>query len=281
MTQYDIDVGDGLQLHAELGGTGPPVVLLHGFTGSTKTWGPLVESLGERYTTVAIDLPGHGRSSAPRDSGRYGLGRFADDLALVLDTLRLGRVALLGYSLGGRAALHFAVHYPARPAALVLESASPGLADAADRATRAAADAELADTIERDGIAAFVDRWEQLPLWASQSALTAEARAALRAQRMANDPRGLANSLRGAGAASAPDLLPRLRGIACPTLLVAGALDAKYVAAAKRMEAAMALARVEIVERAGHAVHLERPGEFAKLASAFLRNVPADDRSWT
>ncbi len=266
----DVDVGGGLSLHLARAGVGPPLLLLHGFTGAGGTWAPLRAALGGSYATLAVDLPGHGRSGAPADPARFALDRLADDLARVLDAAGVARAAVLGYSLGGRAALRFALARPERVAALVLESASPGIADPAERAARVAADAALADAIERDGVAAFVDCWERLPLWASQAALGDDARAALRAGRLANDARGLANSLRGAGAGADPPALDRLAAIRAPTLLVAGALDAKYVALGRAMRRAIPGARITVVAGAGHAVHLERPDAFAALVRTFL-----------
>ena len=271
-SQHDVDVGDGLSLHVELDGEGPAVVLLHGFTGSGVTWAHLRGHLRARLTVVSVDLPGHGRSSVPDDPARYALARFADDLHRMLGVLGLKQVAMLGYSLGGRAALQFALRHGSRLSALVLESTSPGIADPADRATRAKADAELADFIEREGTEAFVDRWERLPLWSSQSSLPAEVRATLRAQRLEGSPAGLANSLRGAGAGATDAIADRLQDIEVPTLLIAGALDERYAVAAAAMAEAMPHARAAVVADAGHAVHLERPDEFANLVEEFLRN---------
>ncbi len=271
--ERDVDVGDGLHLHVTSSGTGPPVLLLHGFTGSTATWGPLRDSLDARFTIHAVDLPGHGRSGLRGDIERHRLAGMAGDLATLLDALVLERCAVLGYSLGARLALRLALDFPPRVSALVLESVSPGIADPIARAERRTADAALADAIERDGIVAFVDKWERLPLWASQSALSAAERAALRTQRLTNQPQGLAASLRGAGAGEDPPVLDRIGTIAAPTLLVAGALDARYVAFARMMESAIPQARATIVADAGHAVHLERPEAFAVLVGEFLDAV--------
>lgn len=275
-----MDVGDGLRLHVALSGAGPPLVLLHGFTGSTETWAPLRAPLGAAHFTIAVDLPGHGRSTAPREPSRYGLDRLSDDLARLLDALAVDRVALLGYSMGGRAAMRVALHHPDRVAALVLESASPGIADPERRAERVAADAELADSIERDGMRAFVERWERLPLWESQRSMSDAARALLRAQREGNQPRGLANSLRGAGAGTDVSVLDRLAALHAPTLLLAGALDAPYVALARLMEHSLPHPRVAIVPDAGHAVHLERPEAYVAAVMAFLGNVPSRAGTW-
>jgi 2-succinyl-6-hydroxy-2,4-cyclohexadiene-1-carboxylate synthase len=268
--RLDVETGDGLRLHVERAGDGPTLLLLHGFTGSAESWAPLRAALGPRWMTAAVDLPGHGRSSAPENPARYALPRVADDLAAVLDALQVDRAAVLGYSMGGRTALHFALRHPARIAALVLESASPGVSDAAERTARVASDAALADAIEREGVEAFVDRWERLPLWASQAALPAEARGRLRAARLTNRARGLANSLRGAGAGADPVPVGQLAAQWAPALLVAGALDPKYLALGRTMACAMPRARLAVVDEVGHAVHLEQPAALAALVGEFL-----------
>ena len=268
--QCDVDVGDGLHLRVVSSAGATPLLMLHGFTGSSETWAPLRDALGNDFATLAVDLPGHGASGAPGDPDRYALGRLAGDLARVLDAFGVERATVLGYSLGARAALRFALDHPALVVALVLESVSPGIVDPAERAARHASDAVLADAIEREGVAAFVDLWEQWPLFASQAALPQATRDRLRAQRLANRPRGLANSLRGAGAGAEAPVVEQLPTVGAPTLLIAGALDAKYVALGRLMERSMPQARLSVVEAAGHAVHLEQPEAFAALVTEFL-----------
>lgn len=266
----EVDAGEGLRLHVEREGEGPHVLLLHGFTGSGESWRPLRAVLRETYTVCTVDLPGHGKSSAPGDPRRYALDRFATDLCLVLDALGTASAIVLGYSFGGRAALKLALRYPKRVSAMILESASPGLDDVSERDARVKHDEELAELLEHEGIGAFVARWERLPLWASQSALREDVRARVRAVRMAQSPAGLANALRGAGAGMDPAVLDRLDGITAPVLLIAGALDLKYVDFAMRMAQRLPDGRVEIVPDAGHAVHLERPAKYARVVQQFL-----------
>lgn len=279
MTALDVDAGDGLTIHVEREGSGPALLLLHGFTGSTITWSTLREALRDRFELLIVDLPGHGRSSAPADPAHYALRRVAGDLARVLDALDVARTAVLGYSMGARTALQLALAHPERVSALVLESGSPGIVDPTERSARVAADEALATSIERDGIGAFVDRWEKLPLWASQDRVRPVARARLHAERLAQRPQGLANSLRGAGAGVAPPVTDRLGTIATPVLLVAGALDAKYVALGQMMRERLPDARLEVVADAGHAIHLERPEAFAALVGAFLDALPEANRA--
>src|SRR5512138_2340370 len=127
VTDKYVDVGDGLKLHLEVSGEGPPLVLIHGFTGSTATWSSLRPAFDELCTVIAIDLPGHGKSSVPADPERYRLERFAADLARVLDELGIDRAVVHGYSMGGRTALRFGVEEGDRLAGLILESASSGI----------------------------------------------------------------------------------------------------------------------------------------------------------
>lgn len=262
---------DGLALHVERAGAGPPVVLLHGFTGTGATWRPLVEALGGGFTTLAVDLVGHGASAAPAGVERYRMRRVVDDLAALLHALGFERAAWVGYSLGGRVALQVAVHRPELVSALVLEGASAGLATAPERAARVAADEALAGRIERDGVAAFVDDWQALPLWDSQQeTLTAAQRATLRAQRLAQRASGLANSLRGTGTGAQEWVGERLGAIAVPVLLTAGSLDAKFAGTAREMAERLPDATMRLIEGAGHAAHLERPEQFNTVVRAFL-----------
>jgi pimeloyl-ACP methyl ester carboxylesterase len=119
-----------------------------------------------------------------------------------------------------------------------------------------------------------------LPLWGSQAALPEQVRAKLRAQRLRNSARGLANSLRGAGAGADPSMLGRLGALDIPTLLIAGEVDAKYLALGRRLEASMPRARLAAVPDAGHNVHLERPARFAELVTAFLGGIPSANGAW-
>jgi len=261
---------NGVHLNVERSGTGPALLLLHGFTGSQATWVPYLLNTWSGFSLVAVDLLGHGHSDAPLDPDRYRMERCVEDLITLLDMLALPRAALLGYSMGGRVALHLALRAPQRLWALILESASPGIADVAARAARAQSDAALAAFIEQEGIEAFVDRWQALPLFATQARLSLAVRQTLRRQRLANNPQSLANSLRGLGAGIQECVLLRLADVRIPVLLLAGALDALYCDHARSMAAVLPCRRLEIVPDAGHAVHWEQPTLFAGAVQTFL-----------
>ena len=251
-------------------GQGQPLLMLHGFTGDGTTWRSIGEQLAQDYQCIALDLLGHGDSDAPASPQAYAMESAAGDIISLLDALQLERVHLLGYSLGGRLALCLALDYPRRIRSLILESASPGIADKTERETRRQRDNQLAADIEARGIASFVDFWERLPLWESQRDLPAAVLDAQRAQRLRSSETGLAGSLRGIGAGAQPSLWARLPQLQAPSLLVVGALDAKFRRVNAEMAESMPDARLAVIEGAGHNTHLERPAAFAAVVAAHL-----------
>ncbi len=170
MTTEMITAPSGIGYPVWQSGAGAPVVLLHGFTGSHETWRHLVPHLSAESQVTTLDLPGHGKSEAP-DAQPWTFATVIDDLAWIIESLLGGSADVLGYSMGGRMALALAVAHPGRVRSLILESASPGIADGRERQERRLADESLADRIRRDGIHEFVAYWERLPMWESQAAL--------------------------------------------------------------------------------------------------------------
>lgn len=242
-------------------------VLLHGFTGSAASWYPVIDGLrAAGHDPVTIDLPGHGALAGQVDPRHFTLDATLETIANAVRR----PADVVGYSMGGRLALHFAFAFPERVRRLVVESASPGLRDPDARADRIVRDQALADRVVQDGIEAFVDRWEALPLFATQAELPAERRARQRATRLANDPESLAESLRGLGTGSLPSLWERLAAMDMPVLLIAGSEDHRFSEIAEEMAALLPGARLAIVPGAGHNVHLERHAQWTRAVAAFL-----------
>lgn len=231
-------------------------VVLHGFTGSAKAMAPLTSRLPE--PVLALDLPGHGSGPVSDDPAHYSMAAAVSGVASA--AAHLERFALVGYSMGGRVALHVALAHPDLVVSLALIGARAGIDDPAERAERIAADEALADRIESEGIEWFADYWADRPLFATQRVrLSAEQQAELQAQRRSCDPRGLAHSLRGMGAGAADPIGCRLSELSMPCALIAGSDDAKFAAIAHRMAAAIPRATVCSIPDAGHAPHLEAP----------------------
>ncbi len=261
-----VTLRDGLRLNVQTAGGGDPLLLIHGFTGSISSWGEdLLSGLSQAHNVVAVDLLGHGKSDVSTDPTRYRIEELLQDLDEVLDSLSIDQARWLGYSMGGRLALAGAVLRPSRVSGLVLESASPGLAEEGERRGRRRADEALAEGILRGGMEAFVDQWMGLPLFATQGKLPPLVRSATRERKLKNRPEALAACLRGMGTGAQPSFWEALPDINLPTLLLAGEEDQKFTQVARKMAEEIPRAELRLMPRAGHAIHLENP--FAWLAA--------------
>ncbi|MCL4869991.1 MAG: 2-succinyl-6-hydroxy-2,4-cyclohexadiene-1-carboxylate synthase [Anaerolineae bacterium] len=265
-----------ISYHYQRHGTGETVLLLHGFTGRGRTWDKLLERISGPYQWLTVDLLGHGLTDSPLDPTRYEMRFAAADLAALILDLATPPIHLLGYSMGGRLALYLAIHYPHLFHSLTLESSSPGLATAEERQARQAADEQLAQKLEREGVDAFMRYWQQLPLFASQNQLPEPVRVQLTQQRRQNSAWGLANSLRGMGTGRQPSLWDQLPGLNLPVRLLAGALDHKFVIIARQMAARLPQAELIIVPQAGHTIHLEQPDSWIAAAGFNYTQMNAD-----
>jgi 2-succinyl-6-hydroxy-2,4-cyclohexadiene-1-carboxylate synthase len=249
-------------LYAEQTGQGSRVTLLHGFTQTGRSWQPVLDRLGSLHAFTVVDAPGHGRSAEVA----AGLWDGSDQLGEVGQ-----RGAYVGYSLGGRFCLHLALGHPELVEALVLVGATGGIESDEERKDRRAADELLAERIETEGVAAFVERWLQGPLF---STLTPEA--AGFEDRLTNTAEGLASSLRLAGTGTQQALWERLGELKMPVLVVAGELDDKFAAIGRRLTAAIGPnAELVLIPGAGHACHLERPDAFCLILADFLADAEA------
>lgn len=259
-----------MSLNVLTAGEGPPLLLLHGFTGTARSWSTCLDAWTGHHRVIAPDLLGHGGSEAPADAAAYELERQADDVVDLLRLLDAVPSTVMGYSMGARLALVLALRSPEVVEGLILESPSAGLADPAERAARRAADDRLAADLERDGVAAFVEHWEAQPLFASHAWLGDEVRRAQRQERLRHSPTGLAGSLRGGGQGAMTPLHDRLAEITVPTLVIAGALDPAGLERARIVADGVPSARLEVVQAAGHTPHLERPQDFIRLANEVI-----------
>jgi 2-succinyl-6-hydroxy-2,4-cyclohexadiene-1-carboxylate synthase len=220
-------------------------VFVAGFTQTGASWQPVLEADAsvepDRQDGVSLEI----LLDTPH----------ADSFVETAHALACQQGMYVGYSQGGRLCLQLALDRPDVVQRLVLVSASPGIAADEDRAARRAADEQLAQGIERDGVDAFLERWLAQPLFAT----LAPARAGLADRRAANTVDTLTHQLRVLGQGAQPSNWERLDELAIPVLLIVGELDAKYVDIAQQMASAIADARLEVVPDAGHACHLEDP----------------------
>tara|TARA_B100000315_G_scaffold259237_1_gene314452 strand:- start:195 stop:1079 length:885 start_codon:yes stop_codon:yes gene_type:complete len=273
MTSITLDTLASSCLNIERTGHGPPILALHGFSGNLSSWDSFSEAAQSEFSLITLDILGHGNSDSPNNPELYGMENTVKALGELLDKLDISHVHWLGYSMGGRIALAAGILLNKRTLSVTLESSSPGFATPEERETRIISDESLADKIEAEGIPAFVDYWEALPLWASQVRLPDTVKQKLRLQRLKNNPVGLANSLRSIGTGAQPSFHDRLGQLQAPALFIAGEEDEKFVDISQQMHGVLTNSQLIIVKESGHTVHLEQPDTFNRTVLGFLRAV--------
>jgi 2-succinyl-6-hydroxy-2,4-cyclohexadiene-1-carboxylate synthase len=247
---------------------GRPLVLLHGFTGAPASWQPLVAAAGALpapRAAVAVALPGH----HPGSQVVPGFEANVDAMAHALETAGLVGCDVVGYSLGGRAALGLALRHPRLAATLTVIGAHPGLDHDQERRRRIEQDRAWIALLRERGLAAFLAAWEQQPLFATQQQVGVAALAEQQRIRAHHDPEALARSLEHMGLGAMPAYGPRLAELAMPVTWIAGALDEKFAgvarAAAEQLAQAGRDVRLALVPGSGHNVPLEQPAALAAL----------------
>ncbi len=250
-------------LHVEVEGAGRRLVLVHGFTQTGRSWGPVAADLARHHQVVTVDAPGHGRSAS-------SAGSMVDGARLLGEVG--GRATYIGYSMGARLCLHLALARPEDVEALVLIGGTAGISDRTERQARRAADEALAAELEEVGVAEFVRRWLDGPLFAGLDRTGAGVEA-----RLENTVAGLAASLRLAGTGAQEPLWDRLGELTMPVLAVVGETDDAFRVRAEAMVARIgSRAELALVPGAGHAAHSEKPEAFLALVHRFLA-ATADD----
>src|SRR6267143_300839 len=222
--------GADVRLNYFVEGDGPAATLLHGFTQSGRSWREVIATTPAGWRWIVPDLRGHGATRI-QPGAPCTMDACTADLEMLWD--------------------HAGIEWEAR------ESRRQG-------------DEALAQRIEKEGLEAFINYWTALPLFAGLERRGPSFVAQVHAERMRNTTAGLAASLRGMGAGEMEPLWDQLGRVSFPSTFVAGQLDHGYVASARRLASIVPDSRVEIVLRAGHAVHQERPEAFARVLAAHL-----------
>ena len=263
---------NGIRYHVDVWGEGFPFLLLHGFTGDRSTWSEFKPFWKEHSKAIALDIIGHGPTDSPLEPSRYDIEAIADDLYALLEKLEIDKTDLLGYSMGGRLALTFAIKYPKKVRRLILESSSPGLKTESEREARRLHDEKLAERIQTEGLHEFIDYWENIPLFQSQLRLPQPIRDHIRKQRLSNSENGLMNSLKGMGTGAQASWWNALEDVNIPTLLLTGSFDEKFCQIASKMTKKLKNSKWISIDDCGHAIHVEKSEIFGTIVSGFLSN---------
>lgn len=235
-------------------------VFAHGFTQTGRSWDGIITALHATLgdlDPLSPDLPGHG------DARDEHLDLWASARRLLSSG---GPATYIGYSMGGRTALHAALLEPSLVERLVLIGATAGIDNSDERAQRRASDEALAARVEEIDVCDFIDRWLQNPLFAGLTDDTAQ-----RSDRLRNTAHGLASSLRLTGTGTQDPLWGRLGEIECPTLILVGEHDNKFRTLGERLNAGITDCSIAVIADSGHSVHLEQPIATVAAIAEFLR----------
>ena len=244
-------------------GTGKPLVCFHGFSESGSTWDG-IEVQG--YRLIRIDSMGHGRSARPMELKPYELPQMLSDLHRVIYAVAGERYALMGYSMGARLALLYALEYPHEVTHLILESGSVGIEDEGGRQDRYVADQALAKRIRAHDITWFSETWAKLEIFKTQQGLPAKVQQQIRGRRLLNSPHALAFTLEGSGQGSMPYVGHRLSELTMPVCYISGELDTKYTGVGARYFGDVH----RVVSQVGHNVHVEAPEVYRQILERFF-----------
>ncbi len=254
------------------------ILALHGFSGDGTDFAPLAAAgAASGMTWLAPDLPGHGTCRVDDAERGYTFEAVDALIAEALARLPPGPRRLLGYSMGGRLALHFAIHHPGAVDRLYLIGASPGIETARHREERHANDLLLAERIERNGIAWFAPHWEGRPIIQTQDNIRASWLEPMKARRRRLDPAELAHSLRGLGTGAMPSLWCHLPALSVPTTLFVGEHDTKFLGIAREMRRRCPALTLAVIPGTGHCAHLENPSAFLGALADRFDHLQASD----
>jgi pimeloyl-ACP methyl ester carboxylesterase len=247
---------DGVQVYYEVAGSGPALLLTHGFTASSHMFARNIPALAAHNTVITWDMRGHGRSDYPLDPAAYSPELSIGDMVAILDAVGVERAVIAGHSLGGFLSLAFNVVHPERVAALLLIDTGPGYRKSETREGWNRMAEQYAIAFERRGLDAL----------GTSEEVTADVH---------RDASGLAHAARGVLAQRDATVIESLPGIAVPTLVIVGEDDAPFLDGSKYMAAKIPGAKLAVVAGAGHAPNITHPAEFERIVGQFLTTVPA------
>lgn len=253
---------DGVSLYYEVhgpkdGGSGPTILLTHGYSATSQMWTGQVEALSKDHRLVIWDMRGHGQSDSPDDPALYSEPATVADMAALLDEVGAKTAIIGGLSLGGYMSLAFHRVHPERTDALLIIDTGPGYKNDEARAGWNRTSLKTAGRYETEGLKVL------------------EAGSAERRQARHRSAKGLALAARGMLTQRDAGVITSLPDIRVPSLVVVGSEDAPFLAASDYMAAKIPGAKKEVIEGAGHAANIDKPEAFNAAILAFLEGLKA------
>jgi len=250
---------NGIEIDYEVSGSGPPVLLSHGYSATRRMWDGQHRALGDAYKVISWSMRGHGQTESPPDPSKYSADLTVADMAALLRHVGVERAVVGGLSLGGYASLGFYLAHPEMVRALVICDSGPGYRNAEARAAWNQRAHERAAELESRGLEALSGR-------------SREMREAMGEHRSAQ---GLAHAARGMLAQEGSRVIDGLAGVRVPTLIIVGDQDQPFLAPCEYMAKKIPGARLEVIAGAGHSSNLDQPEAFNRVLRDFLDGLPA------
>jgi pimeloyl-ACP methyl ester carboxylesterase len=267
---------DGVKLYFEETGSGTPIIFVHEFAGDHRSWEPQLRHFGQRYRAITYGARGYPPSDVPEDSARYSQNRAADDVAAVLDHLKIDKAHVVGLSMGGFATLHFGFRHARRALSLTVAGCGYGAEKGQEEQFRKEVETAVA-ALRTEGMAAFAEKYAYGPT---------------RVQFENKDPRGFAQFKRklaehsAIGSANTQfgvqgqrpslyDLVEKMKTMTTPTLVLTGDEDWPCLQPALLMKQNIPTAALSVMPNCGHAINIEDPDHFNRLVGDFIAQVEA------
>ena len=281
-----VSTNDGVRLHVEEAGDGPPVLFVHEFAGDHRSWEPQVRALSRRYRCIAYSARGYPPSDVPEDPAAYSQDRAVADAIAVLDALDVDRAHVVGLSMGGFATLHLGLRHPGRARSLVVAACGYGAQPERQNAFREESNV-IADAFAGEGAAEVAKRYAVGPARVQFQNKDPRGWAEFAAHLGEHSSAGSAMTMRGVQGArpSLYDLTDSLAALSVPTLIVAGDEDEGVLEPSLMLKRTIPAAGLAVLPKTGHTVNLEEPELFGRLLERFFADVengawgPRDPRS--
>ena len=249
----------------------PALIFLHGFLGSAHDWHNIIAEFSDKYFCLAFDLPGHGDSIIPDEYSDITLEKIALKIDSVLLAQQIDNPVYIGYSMGGRIALHLSGIIKSSGSGLIIESASPGIEDPVERRVRLEKDFMVADKLESINFEEFLIQWYNQPLFADLK--KSQNFNKIFQSRLKNNPVQLARAIRIMTVGKQKSLWKMFHGLDLPVLIISGSNDEKYTSYTKRISESSSSVRTQIISGAGHVEHAEKPGEYIDIILQFISSL--------
>jgi len=269
--------GDGVKLYYEERGARPPVLFVHEYGGSCRSFDLQVDVFSSRYRCISFNARGYPPSEVPASVDDYSQDKAVSEIAAVLDRLGIGKAHLMGVSMGAASSLQFALKEPARVASVTLVGIGSGSDDPASFRETAEATAKLLDS---GGMAALVEQMGQNPSRRRLRDKNPQEYRRFVEQLLAMSPLGHANTMRGVQARRPPLYAheTRLASLRLPVLVVVGEEDTGCRKPSDFLQRTLPDSRLHVIRETGHCVNLEEPAEFNRLCLGFIDQAQAAGR---